>query len=69
MFMQSQVLESMVEINTPDRQDLTEITTACLDGADGFILSHETSKGKHFIEATINLAKGIAEAENVFDHE
>jgi pyruvate kinase len=53
----------------PNRQDLTEITTACLDGADGFILSHETSVGGHFIDATINLAKAIAEAENVFDYE
>ena len=53
----------------PDRQCLTEITTACLDGADGFILSHETSVGKHFIESTVALAKGIAEAENVFDYE
>jgi pyruvate kinase len=48
---------------------VTEITTACLDGADGFILSHETACGPNFIEATINLAKGIAEAENIFDYE
>ena len=40
-----------------------------LDGADAFILSHETSVGKVPTEATIVLAKSIAEAENVFDHE
>ena len=54
---QAQILESMLEENNPSRQELTEITTATRDGADGFILSHETSVGKHAIEATINLAK------------
>jgi len=34
-----------------------------------FILSHETSIGRNPIEATILLAKSIAEAENIFDHE
>jgi pyruvate kinase len=53
----------------PNRQELTEITTATLDGADSFILSHETSMGPNGIEATINLAKGIAEAEAIFDYE
>lgn len=40
-----------------------------MDGADCFILSHETSVGKNQIDATINLAKGIAEAEAIFDYE
>jgi len=40
-----------------------------LEGADVFILSHETSIGRNPIEATILLAKSIAEAENIFDHE
>ena len=34
-----------------------------------FILSHETSMGQYPVEATILLAKAIAEAENVYDHE
>ena len=59
----------MCDSVTPNRQEVTEITQATLDGADTFILSHETSIGKHGIEATIALAKGIAEAEAIFDYD
>ena len=45
------------------------MSTAVLEGADVFILSHETSLGANPIDTTILLAKAIAEAENVFDHE
>lgn len=34
-----------------------------------FILSHETSCGPNAVDATILLAKAIAEAENIYDHE
>ena len=40
-----------------------------MDGADAFILSHETSIGKNGIETTGLLSKAIAEAEQVFDYE
>ena len=40
-----------------------------LDGADGFVLSHETSMGKKPLESTVLLAKSMAEAENIYDHE
>jgi pyruvate kinase len=40
-----------------------------LEGADVFILSHETSIGDTPIDATVLLAKAIAEAENIYDHE
>ena len=59
----------MMTANQPNRQELTEITTATLDGADSFILSHETSIGPNAVDATINLAKGIAEAEAINDFE
>ena len=51
------------------RQETQDVSTAVLEGADVFILSHETSVGAHATDATILLAKAIAEAENVFDHE
>lgn len=69
MMIQSQVLESMLENGQPSRPELTEITTATLDGVDSFILSHETSIGKRAIETTVNLAKSIAEAEAVYDYD
>jgi pyruvate kinase len=59
----------MVTNSNPQRQELTEITSSTLDGVDCFILSHETSIGANGRDAVTALAKGIAEAENVFDHE
>jgi pyruvate kinase len=59
----------MIEKNEPSRQELTEITSSTLDGVDAFIMSHETSTSPYGVEAVTSLAKGIAEAESVFDHE
>lgn len=59
----------MISKEKPDRAELTEISTATLDGVDSLILSHETSCGQYPIEATTYLSKAIAEAENIFDHE
>lgn len=53
----------------PERIEMTEITSSTLDGADSFILSHETSVGENGIESVINVAKAIAEAESIFDYE
>mmetsp|Transcript_39255 Transcript_39255/g.28986 ORF Transcript_39255/g.28986 Transcript_39255/m.28986 type:complete len:201 (+) Transcript_39255:993-1595(+) len=46
-----------------------DITSAILDGVDMFILSHETSVGTFASQAVMQLAKSIAEAENVIDYE
>jgi pyruvate kinase len=59
----------MVTKDQPERAEMTEISTATLDGVDSFILSHETSCGLHPVEATNSLAKAIAEAENIYDYE
>ena len=48
---------------------MTEISTATLEGADCFMLTHETSVGKNPIEATTCLAKAVAEAEGIYDYE
>lgn len=70
VFVQSQVLEGMLENNLAKaRLETNEISTQVLDGADVFILSHETSVGKFGHESCIMLSKAIAEAENVFDYE
>lgn len=70
VFIQSQVLESLVPAHAAaKRQETQDISNAVLEGADVFVLSHETSIGHNALNATILLAKSIAEAENVFDHE
>jgi pyruvate kinase len=38
-----------------------------LEGVDYFILSHETLIGLNPVKAMDNLAKAIAEAENIYD--
>lgn len=70
VFLQSQVLESMITNDVAAARIQTQdVSSAVLEGADAFILSHETSCGPHAVDATILLAKSIAEAENVYDHE
>jgi len=69
--LQSQILESMQapKNDMPDRTELTEISTAVMQGTDCFILSHETSMSQMGPESVTFLAKAIAEAESVYDHE
>lgn len=69
IFVQSQVLESMIKEVSAHRQDAEDVTSGVLEGIDAFILSHETSVGKYPVEATIQLAKCIAEGENILDYE
>ena len=45
------------------------MTSGVLEGIDAFILSHETSIGRYPIDATVQLAKCIAEGENILDYE
>ena len=70
IYLQSQVMESMVTQNLGEaRQEAQDVSVSVLDGADGFILSHETSIGKYPLEAAVLLAKAISEAEQIYDHE
>jgi pyruvate kinase len=59
----------MVKGDVCTRQEAEEITSAVLEGTDAFILSSETSIGKNPGEAVIQLAKSIAEGENIIDYE
>jgi len=67
--LQSQILDNMVDSTEPARTEMTEISTATLDGTDSFIMTHETSIGINPVKAVVQLAKGIAEAEGIFDYE
>lgn len=69
ILIQAQVLESMITSEEPERKEMTEISAACLEGVDCIMLCHETSVGKYPIEAMSQLAKSIAEAENIFDYD
>ena len=70
IMMQSQMIESMITAgNKPERTELSEISTVTLDGADCFILSHETSCGEQAVDSTICMAKAIAEAESIYDYD
>lgn len=51
------------------RQETMDVSSSVMEGADVFILSHETSQGKYSVDACVLLAKAIAEAENIYDHE
>ncbi len=64
VFLQSEVMEGMITNDLDElRKQTNDVSQSVIDGADVFILSHETSVGKHPVEATILLAKSIAEAE------
>lgn len=71
VFLQSQILDSMIEeqVGPNARQETMDVSAAVLEGADVFVLSSETAVGAHAVEATVLLAKSIAEAENIYDHE
>jgi pyruvate kinase len=59
----------MVYCSQASRHDAEDVTSSLLEGADSFILSHETSIGKNPVEAVVQLAKCIAEGENIYDYE
>lgn len=43
----------MIANPTANRQDAEDVTSSVLEGVDAFILSNETSVGKHPIEAVV----------------
>ena len=59
----------MVAQSSAHRRDAEDVTSGVLEGIDAFILSHETSIGKYPVAATVQLAKCIAEGENILDYE
>lgn len=59
----TQMLESMINMATPTRAEVTDVSNAIFDGADAVMLSAETSIGKYPVQAVEMMSKIAAETE------
>ncbi|MBM3414862.1 MAG: pyruvate kinase [Bacteroidetes bacterium] len=59
----TQMMESMIDRNQPNRSEVTDVANAVLEGADAVMLSGETATGKHPRLVVEVMTKIILEAE------
>lgn len=59
----TQMMLSMVDHATPTRAEVTDVEAAVMQGSDAVMLSEETAKGAHSVEAVTMMEKILTEAE------
>jgi len=59
----TQMMESMIELNKPNRSEITDVANAVIEGADAVMLSAETAAGEHPILVVETMRKIILEVE------
>ncbi len=59
----TQMMESMIEFNKPNRSEITDVANAVIEGADAVMLSAETATGNHPTLVVETMRKIIMEVE------
>lgn len=59
----TQMMESMIELNKPNRSEITDVANAVIEGADAVMLSAETATGEHPTLVVETMRKIIIEVE------
>ncbi len=64
----TQMMESMIDRNKPNRSEITDVANAVLEGADAVMLSAETATGQHPTLVVETMRKIILEVEKTDYH-
>jgi pyruvate kinase len=64
----TQMMESMIDRNKPNRSEITDVANAVLEGADAVMLSAETATGQHPTLVVETMRKIIMEVEKTDYH-